>query len=133
MLLTWCNLACCNDKSANKAPQLTKSQRRVFYPNGKLQLLQTFISNKDHYLQHGLELQFYPGAQIKSQGLVLNGKRNGQWKFIGEDNVITIGEYQEEEKSGNWKTWLPDGQLIKNENYFHNQLNGPQELYYNNG
>lgn len=122
-----------------KAPEVQantarKIQRQSYYPDGKLKNIQTWTYDENGKgIEHGPTAEFYPDGKLKQRGNIVQGKKSGKWVFIGPNNDITQGEYQNDKRSGNWKVWSKDKQLLINENYFNEDLHGPRQTYYDTG
>lgn len=131
-----------SDEEINEMQQTTpveantarKIQKQSYFPDGKLKKIATWTYNeKGQGIQHGREAEFYPDGRLKHQGNILMGQRGGAWVFVSDNGMITKGEYVEGRKSGNWKVWSSERQLLINENYFNGSLHGPRYTFYENG
>ncbi len=121
-----------DETEANSAS--VKVQRRFFYPSGSLQRVQTLTKNEDgSFIEHGVEVEFFENGKLKSRGLIINGKKVGKWVSIDEQLRLTQGEYQDGLRSGSWKVWTVDKQLISHEQFLGDLLHGPQYYYHPNG
>jgi uncharacterized protein len=110
-----------------------KIQKQSYFPDGKLKRIATWTYNEQGQgVQHGREAEFYPNGQLKHQGNIVKGQRSSTWVFVSENGMITKGTYIDGKKSGNWKVWSSDRQLLINENYFNNSLHGPRYTFYEN-
>lgn len=111
-----------------------KIQKRSYYPDQSLQAMQTLSKNENgQYIEHGLQVEFYPDARLKSRGFVIQGKKNGKWIFVSENGQITQGSFQDGLKSGSWKTWSRDKQLLVKEEFLNEALHGPRYTYFEKG
>ena len=74
---------------------------------------------------------------ISGEGLAANGHRHGLWKYSYKknDNLVKLyeGEYRYGVKTGSWKSFDTDGNLISKDNYVNNLLQGPCLMYYPSG
>jgi len=86
--------------------------------------------------------QYYSSMQLRSEGTMVNGLREGQWVFyfpngspqaesvfiggkeegpykVYRENGIPyyIGQYHEGQRTGTWEIYAPDGQLIQTQEY----------------
>ncbi|MFT4553454.1 MAG: antitoxin component YwqK of YwqJK toxin-antitoxin module [Chlamydiales bacterium] len=111
-----------------------KITRRVYYPNGSLEKIETLTrSEGGDFVEHGVEVQFYPNGKFMSRGLIVQGKQSGKWVFVDESGEIRQGEFQNGERSGTWKLWSPEKQLLLSEQFIGDQLHGPRRTYHQNG
>ncbi len=124
----------CAEEVEPDSIKAVREQRRYYFPNGSLQKIQSFEKNvQGQYFLHGPELEFYEKGQPKSQGILLQGKRSGEWKFITETGELSIGNFYNGLRSGTWKTWSSSGRLLIQEQYFNDRLNGTQKYFYPEG
>lgn len=95
-----------------------------------------------HVGQQQLWLQFYSNMQLRSQGAVVNGQREGRWTFyfpngspqaestfaggleegpykVFRENGVPyyIGLYHEGARTGTWEIYNPDGTLVTTQDY----------------
>lgn len=111
-----------------------KVQRRIYFPNGKLQKLQTLTRDENgKFIEHGVEVELYPSGKLKSRGLLVYGERSGKWVFVGETGHITQGDYQDGKRAGAWKVWSADKQILISEHYLEDALHGPRQTFHPNG
>lgn len=120
--------------AAPSSHEAQKIQRRSYYPDQSLQSMQTLSKDEEgKFIEHGLQVEFYPDGRLKSRGFVIQGKRNGKWLFLEQNGTTTQGSYQEGLKSGSWKVWNPEKELILKEEYLNEQLHGPRFSYFQQG
>ena len=111
-----------------------KITRRVYYSNGALEKIETLTRNENgEFIEHGVEVQFYPNGKFRSRGLIVQGQQSGKWVFVDESGEIRQGEFQNGERSGTWKLWTPEKQLLLSEQFIGDQLHGPRRTYHPNG
>ena len=123
-----------NREAVVSAPKVVKQmQRRVLYPEGSLHKEQSLVkTDAKGYVSHGLETEFYPSGQLKSQGLKVLGKRHGSWTFQQENGFTIQGEYQSGNRTGNWRTWAPGKRLRADEHFASEKLHGSRRSYHDN-
>jgi antitoxin component YwqK of YwqJK toxin-antitoxin module len=66
----------------------------VFYLDSAAQIIKTY----------------YPSGNIESIGNVINGKKEGNWKWYYENGtILTSGKYKSDNEEGEWNWYYPNG------------------------
>lgn len=69
-----------------------------------------------------------------SEGLYLNEKREGTWKFYSEEEILLSEEYYENGiASGTWKNYYQNGNLLEEISYKNGKKDGPWKQYFHDG
>ena len=64
------------------------------------------------------------GAGWSCEGLVKDGKRDGNWTFTNADGTVEEGRYKDGEKHGNWVTRQADGTVAEERSYVDGKKHG---------
>ncbi len=68
--------------------------------------------------RNGLWLSYYENGSKWSESMYVHGKKNGHSvTFFPNGKIRYIGEYKDDEKSGNWRFFDEVGLLVSEENY----------------
>jgi len=77
---------------------------------------------------------FFENGQLKMEGKLLKGKRNGVWKAYFEDGKIqSEGEFKDGVSTGISKVYYPNGQLRYEGQYKNNKETGHWKFYNEEG
>lgn len=77
---------------------------------------------------------FYRNGTKLSEGLYVNEKRDGVWKYYNEDGILISEEnYRNGIPEGVWKTYYANGALLEELNYRNGIKEGPWKQYYFDG
>lgn len=77
---------------------------------------------------------YYPNGRKMSEGLYLNEKREGEWKFYNLDTLLISEEYYENgQPTGKWKNYYQNGALLEEITYKNGIKDGPWKQYYFDG
>lgn len=77
---------------------------------------------------------FYKGGGKMSEGLYVNEKREGLWKFYNEEGVLVADEnYVNGIAEGLWKTYYQNGALLEEITYKNGEKEGPWKQYFFDG
>ena len=96
--------------------QLTEKVKTQ-YPNGQARLVQ-YYDKHDHCVK---ETEYYESGQVKMEGGMKDGKRNGEWKaYFPDGRVQSIGAFKDDMRTGAATVWQENGNLL-------------QEGFYKNG
>jgi antitoxin component YwqK of YwqJK toxin-antitoxin module len=71
-------------------------------------------------LLHGEYASFYPGGQLKEEGIYINGLREGVWEEMLLTGEKKRGSYHHGYKSGEWRTYDKSGKLLSYTRYKNN-------------
>lgn len=91
-----------------------------YYKNGRQKVIQTYYKGKPHgvrreYSPKGEVVEsylFYEGELLGIGIIDLDGKKQGPWKELYKRNVLKAeGNYVDSRPIGNWKYYLPNGEL----------------------
>lgn len=76
---------------------------------------------------------FEKGFKV-SEGLYLNEKKHGEWKYFNQDSVIiSIENYIDGSPEGKWQTFYGNGALLEETTYANGVKNGPWLQYFYDG
>jgi antitoxin component YwqK of YwqJK toxin-antitoxin module len=85
---------------------------------GKLILLKYYTKGSKDTAKYYNVKRYYVSGQIESSGEILNGVKNGLWKYWYEDGKKALEEnYVNGRKSGKFKSWFPDGTILEEGEY----------------
>jgi uncharacterized protein len=86
-------------------------------------------------VRNGPWKDFYPGGQIKAEGIYEEGVRTGKWTFYHlNGNVEQVGEYDGQGRPvGRWEWYYPSGNLLREEQYIKGQADGMMTEYREDG
>ena len=77
---------------------------------------------------------FYEDGSLKSKGLLIDGKKEGQWEvFFPNGNPNAIENYEKGELEGECKYFHPGGKLKSRQNWTKGYQEGEAEYYFENG
>ncbi|MDY0343900.1 MAG: toxin-antitoxin system YwqK family antitoxin [Lentimicrobium sp.] len=77
---------------------------------------------------------YYPNGRKMSEGLYLNEKREGEWKFFNQDTILISEEHYENGQGvGVWKNFYQNGALLEEITYKNGVKDGPWKQYYYDG
>ncbi len=86
--------------------------------------------------------EYYMSGKLQSEVFILNGKKEGEFKFYYEnvyESINFIGQlckicnYTDNKLNGEYKEYYMNGQLYKICNYINDKINGEYKEYYING
>lgn len=77
---------------------------------------------------------YYPDGRKMSEGLYLNEKREGEWKYYNQDTILISEEHYENGLAvGVWKNYYQNGALLEEITYKNGVKDGPWKQYYYDG
>mgnify|MGYP001568694932 CR=1 FL=1 len=92
------------------------------YENGKL------IETRE------LSVEFYPSGQKKSEGNLINGKKEGLWtSWYEQGQKKSEGNYKEGNQEGQWTLWYEGGKIDYEGNYNNGLRDGKGIKHYEDG
>lgn len=94
--------------SANYVAGKLQGERRIYYPSGKVEVIEHYEND----LHHGLYQVFYENGNIKLQGQYVEGKMEGEWQGFYED--ATLKEkvtFKENQENGSFTEFHPNGKI----------------------
>jgi antitoxin component YwqK of YwqJK toxin-antitoxin module len=102
------------DTSSNFKPQVLKDTiggiYHEYYNNGKIKMQGMLKEGK----REGDWSYFYENGKVWSLGEYVNGKRNGIGNVFYENGVLRMeGIYKDDQQVGKWKFYSEQGKLIK--------------------
>jgi len=114
--LTLCSLAACNNQSGQNTENLqnaidstTNGEKKVFYPDGKLQYLAEFKNGK----ANGRVREYTPDGKLYMDALFADGHRNGKCThFYKNGNPFEISNFVNGEKDGIESKFYDNGKLL---------------------
>ena len=94
------------------------------------------VKARTYYSENGSKAQttVYNGKKKISDGMYLNEKRHGVWKFYNSDSIVAAEEvYDKGVPSGLWKTYYPNGALYEEMPYVNGKKEGVWAQYFYDG
>lgn len=86
-----------------------------YYENGQLKIEGTYDENKQ---RTGLWVSYYENGIVWSKSYYLDGKKNGHSiTFFPSGKVRYVGEYKDDEMSGNWTFKDEQGNVVDEKTY----------------
>jgi len=104
---------------------------KYYYPDGKLKSETTFLKGTEKVYT----VIYHPNQKIASQGIYLDQQRDSIWNYFNDKGMLleTV-TLKKGIKSGGRKIYNKDnGQLICEENYKNDTLDGAKKLWYESG
>lgn len=69
-------------------------------------------------VMHGEFQSWFPGGQVQTRGLYVDGRKVGKWQVWSADGVLRAEEhYRRGLRNGEWRTWKPDGSFERKRTY----------------
>lgn len=110
--------------------QETKTIIKYFHKSKQImEESDVLVTNED--IKHGQFVRYYrdeydniesnKGQHIQTQGCYFQNKKDGTWIYYKGYNLLKEENYTNGKKTGIWKTYLENGQVIKRYNYDMNQ------------
>jgi hypothetical protein len=135
--LTLCLLAACNNHSGQNAENgqnaidsTTNGERKVFYPDGKLQYLAEFKNGK----ANGRVREYTPDGKLYMDALFADGHRNGKCThFYKNGNPFEIANFVNGEKDGIESKFYDNGKLLATIIYKKNKVQPGLKEYKKDG
>lgn len=86
--------------------------RTAVYIPEKTRAMEGWYKDKDCKVANGRETWYHPGGNIKSNGLYVNGRKEGTWKKYHENGVLNdSATYADGKVRGLHLNWYDDGSL----------------------
>jgi antitoxin component YwqK of YwqJK toxin-antitoxin module len=103
----------------------------VYYDStGKVKAISEFSENGTR----AYATTFNRMGKKSSEGLYLNEKREGNWKFYNEEEILLSEEnYENGIASGIWKNYYQNGNLLEEITYKNGKKDGPWKQYFHDG
>lgn len=99
----------------NGPNKLSDKDYQEYYESGALKV-EGDLDDAD--ARNGLWLSYYENGSKWSESMYVHGKKNGHSvTFFPNGKIRYIGEYKDDEKSGNWRFFDEAGLLVSEENY----------------
>lgn len=77
---------------------------------------------------------FFPSGELSSEGCLVDGKADGEWKSYYQSGVIkSKGQYLQNEVSGSWVFYFEDGVISNTVDYRFGLKNGEEKVYSEEG
>ncbi len=106
--------------AANYVAGKLHGERRMYYPSGKVELIEHYEND----IHHGLYQVFYENGNIKLQGQYIKGKMEGEWQGFYEDTTLKEKvTFKENQENGAFTEYHPNGNIKAKGTY----LNGDKE------
>ncbi len=91
-----------------------KVEEKHFHDNGQLKMEGKLIDGK----RDGEWKAYFNNGQVQSEGMFTNGNREGKAKVYFSDGQVRYeGEYKNNKKTGHWKFYNEQGKLIKEQDF----------------
>lgn len=109
--------------------------KKYYYPPTNQLISKTYYKDPLCQKADGTTTEWLDNGQLWIEGQNKDGKKTGEWKIydLNKGHLSQSGQYASDKKEGNWVYYNPQGQKIASYNYTANVLNGPFELYDDNG
>ena len=104
---------------------------KYYYPDGKLKSETTFLKGTEKVYT----VIYHPNQKIASQGIFINQQKDSVWNYFSDKGILleTV-TLKKGIKTGVRKIYNKDnGQLIGEENYRNDTLEGAKKLWHDNG
>lgn len=99
----------------NGPTKLSDKDYQEYYESGALKVEGDLDEND---ARNGLWLSYYENGFKWSESMYVHGLKNGHSvTFFPNGKIRYVGEYKDDEKSGNWKFYDEAGLLVSEENY----------------
>ena len=101
-------------EEATYKANLLNGERRIYYENGNVQSLETFVAGE----HQGRYLSFYDSGKIELQGDYLDGKMEGEWKaYYPNGQLKEIVQFRINNENGAFIEYYEHGKLKAECNY----------------
>lgn len=78
--------------------------------------------------------KLFNSGKLQSEGLYVNEKKHGEWKFYNTDSIVIAEEvYVNGTPSGTWKTYYANGALLEEVAYENGEKHGSWKQYFYDG
>ncbi len=82
-------------------------------------------------IEDGRHCHYYWDDTLESEGQILNGKAEGEWKFYNEHGLLmTIGNYNNGLLEGEWVSFFSTGEVQEINNFKNGTYQGEQTRYH---
>ena len=103
------------------------------YPNDQPKLI-SYFREKDGKKEKVKEKYFHENGQLKMEGTILNGKREGEWKaYFDNGQIQSIGEFKDGRRTGATKVYYVNGKLFYEGFYNGEKKTGHWKFYNEKG
>jgi antitoxin component YwqK of YwqJK toxin-antitoxin module len=95
-------------KPVQASQEKFNGEHLTYFDNGNVKAKQTVVDG----ISHGAYTLYHENGVVREQGAFDNGKKTGEWKRYGEQNqLVGIANFVDGQKHGNWKIWDNNGVL----------------------
>ncbi|PKP05405.1 MAG: hypothetical protein CVU11_00430 [Bacteroidetes bacterium HGW-Bacteroidetes-6] len=102
------------------------------WPDGKEKKVVFYSDNEAH--EKLREETYYANGKMESEGAIVNGERDGIWRFWYQNgNLWSEGEFSNGKANGVRKVYYENGQLRYRGEYINDAKSGNWEFYDENG
>jgi uncharacterized protein len=107
---------------------LSKGEWKWFYPNNNLRRIESFFED----INQGEMIEYASDSSIMVRGNFVDGRKEGVW-IENINGFKTEGEYLDDVREGNWKTFYPNGNPYSEGKYIDDYADGIHIFYFENG
>ena len=91
------------------ATRLTEKVEASF-PNGQAKLVR-YYDKSNNCLK---ETEYYETGQVKMEGTLKDGKREGEWKsYFPDGRLQSVGSFKNDKRTGTATVWQENGNLLQ--------------------